>query len=113
MRKCRKMIYKEKSSRIIVSGIIPRLHIEDKFYNDAISTNRQLAELCTREEVGCVNTWHNFSYDSSLFSYDGVHLYAVGDARFGRLLDDAVKDFRRNRPTRANVRRQQDQRPTT
>ena len=89
--------YKAKSSRIIVSGIIPRLHVEDKFYDDTISTNRQLAELCTSEEVGYVNTWHNFSYDSSLFSYDGVHLNAVGNARFGRLLDDAVRDFRRNR----------------
>ena len=52
MRKYRKMIktYKEKSSWIIVSGIIPRLHVEDKFYDDSISKNRQLAELCTREE---------------------------------------------------------------
>lgn len=87
--------FKEKSSRIIVSGIIPRLGVEDRFYNVATSTNRCLAEICKKENVGFVNTWDNFYYDDYLFSKDGVHLNQVGAARFGRLLNDAVKDFRK------------------
>ena len=97
MSKYKNMIkkYKDKKSRIIISGIVPRIGVKGRFYNIATSINRRLADLCKEEDVGFINTWDKFYYDNHLFSYDGVHLNQVGAARFGRLLDEAVKDFRR------------------
>ena len=94
--KYREMIkaYKEKSSKVILSGIIPRRQAGQRFYSFATSINRRLANLCSEENIGFVNTWDHFYYDASLFSIDGLHLSQVGAARFGRLLDDAVRDFR-------------------
>lgn len=86
--------FKEKSNRILISGIVPRIDVENRFYNIATSTNRRLAKLCREEDIGFVDTWDHFYYDKSLFSGDGVHLNEVGAARLGRLLNDAVKDFR-------------------
>lgn len=86
--------YKEKSNNVIVSGIIPRMQAGNRFYAVAASLNRRLANLCREEHVGFVSTWDNFYYDSTLFSGDGLHLSQIGAARFGRLLDDAVRAYR-------------------
>ena len=86
--------YKEKSNKVIVSGIIPLRQAGSHFYAFVASLNRRLASLCSEENVGFVSTWDNFYYDSSLFSSDGLHLSPIGAARFGRLLDDAVRDYR-------------------
>ena len=94
--KYRKMMrtYKEKSNKVILSGIIPRRQAGSRFYACASSLNRRLENLCKDENVGFVSTWDNFYYDPSLFSGDGLHLSPIGAARFGRLLDDAVRDYR-------------------
>ena len=94
--KYRQMIraFKVKSSKVILSGIIPRRQAGQRFYSFASSINRRLANLCSEENIGYVNTWDHFYYDASLFSFDGLHLSQVGAARFGRLLDGAVRDFR-------------------
>ena len=86
--------YKELSNKVIVSGIIPRRQAGHRFYASASSLNRRLANLCREENVGFVSTWDNFYYDSTLFAGDGLHLSQIGAARFGRLLDDAVRDYR-------------------
>ena len=94
--KYRQMIraYKVNSSKVILSGIIPRRHAGNRFYSIASSINRRLANLCSQESIGYVNTWDHFYYDSSLYSSDGLHLNQVGAARLGRILDGAVRDYR-------------------
>ena len=94
--KYRQMIkaYKVKSSKVILSGIIPRKQAGHRFYSAATSINRRLANLCSEEKIGYVNTWDHFYHDASLFASDGLHLNQVGAARLGRLLDEAVRDFR-------------------
>jgi lysophospholipase L1-like esterase len=102
MEKYRRLIktYKDKSNKVIISGIIPRMRAERRFYDSATSINRRLANLCREEDVGFVDTWNKFYYDHSLFSDDNVHLNQVGSARLGRLLSDAVKEYRsKNAPT--------------
>ena len=37
--------------------------------------------------------WNDFYNQADLFQGDGLHLSGVGAARFGRLLNEAVKDF--------------------
>ena len=86
--------YKERSHRIIISGIIPRIQAGRRFYNIATSVNRRLATICREENVGFIDMWDNFYYDKSLFADDGVHLNEVGAARFGRLLSGAVSEYR-------------------
>ena len=85
---------KEKSNRIILSGIIPRMRASHQFPNIATNMNRNLANLCSEEGIGFVDTWDHFCYDRSLFAKDGVHLNQVGSARFGRLLNDALEEYR-------------------
>ena len=86
--------FKNKSQNVILSGIIPRIKANQRFFNVATSMNRRLANLCREENVGFVDTWDSFFYDRSLFEKDGVHLNEVGAARFGRLLNDAVEEYR-------------------
>ena len=93
--------FKDKSQNVILSGIIPRVKANQQFFNFASSTNRRLSNLCREEGIGFVDTWDHFYYDHSLFTRDGVHLNEVGAARFGRLLNDAVKEYTKNGRARA------------
>ena len=95
MAKYKKLIqkFKVKSSNVVLSGIIPRVKANNQFFNFASSTNRRLSNLCSEEGIGFVDTWDHFYHDRSLFTPDGIHLNDVGSARFGRLLNEGVKDF--------------------
>lgn len=86
--------FKEKSSNVIISGILPRWVENQRFLNAATMTNRRLATLCSQENVDFIDTWDSFYYDRSLYRNDGLHLNEVGAARFGRLLSDAVEQRR-------------------
>ena len=104
MEKYKKLIkkFKEKSSNVIMSGILPRWVENQRFLNDATMTNRRLATLCREENVDFVDTWDSFYYDRSLYKNDGLHLNGVGAARLGRLLSDAVEKRRsKNGPAHA------------
>ena len=104
LEKYRRMIkqFKSKtnSSNIIISGILPRVGAESKFYDKAFSTNNRLKTLCADENVNFVNFWNDFYFDHSLYRHDGVHLNAVGAARFGRLLCNAVTKIKSKSGTR-------------
>ena len=63
---------KEKRSKFIVSGILPRIGAENQF----------------------LNLWNHFYDQRILFNHDGLHLNPVGSARLGRLLSDAVEAHR-------------------
>ena len=52
---------KEKRSKFIVSGILPRISAEKQFYNKAFSTNGRLKSLCSKENVEFINLWNHFS----------------------------------------------------
>ena len=98
LEKYRRMIkqFKSKTSgtKIVVSGILPRVRAGNDFYSKAFSTNNRLKTLCAVEDVNFVNFWNDFYFDHSLYRPDGVHLNAVGAARFGRLLCDEVSKIR-------------------
>lgn len=85
---------KEKSRKVIISGILPRLRAGQRFFNFATSTNRRLANLCSEEGIGFTDTWDSFYHDPTLFEEDGLHLSEVGSARFGRLMNEAVAEYR-------------------
>jgi hypothetical protein len=93
--KYRKLIqqYKTKSSNIIISGVLPRIAAEDLFYSKAFSLNNRLRNLCKDHGVEFVDAWNDFYNRTGLFHSDGLHLSAVGAARFGRLLSEAVRSF--------------------
>ena len=85
---------KEKRSKFIVSGILPRIGAENQFYNKAFSTNDRLKSLCSKENVEFLNLWNHFYDQRILFNHDGLHLNSVGSARLGRLLSDAMEAHR-------------------
>lgn len=96
LEKYKRMIYELKSrrSKFMVSGILPRIGAESQFYSKAFSTNSRLKSLCTHENVEFVDLWNHFYDQGMLFNRDGLHLNPVGSARFGRLLNDALEDYR-------------------
>ena len=95
---------KEKRSKFIVSGILPRIGAENQFYNKAFSTNDRLKSLCSKENVEFINLWNHFYNQQILFNHDGLHLNPVGSACLGRLLSDAVEAHRtKNREQRGLV----------
>ena len=87
-------ILKEKRSKFIVSGILPRIGAEKQFYNKAFSTNDRLKSLRSKENVEFLNLWNHFYDQQILFNHDGLHLNPVGSSRLGRLLSDAVEAHR-------------------
>ena len=90
---------KEKRSKCIVSGILPRIGAESQFYSKAFSTNNRLRSLCSKENIEFVNLWDHFYDQHTLFHSDGLHLNDIGSARFGRLLNGALADFRAKNET--------------
>ena len=95
LNKYRKLIqkYKTKSRNIMLSGVLPRLSADDLFYNKAFSLNSRLRNLCKNHGVEFVDMWNDFYNKAGLFQSDGLHLSAVGAARFGRLLNEAVRGY--------------------
>ncbi len=93
--KYRKLIqqYKTKSNNIMISGVLPRVAADNLFYSKAFSLNNRLRNLCKDQGVEFVNMWNDFYNQSGLYHTDGLHLSAVGAARFGRLLNEAVRSF--------------------
>ena len=85
--------YKTKSSNIMISGVLPRISAGNLFYSKAFSLNNRLQSLCREQGVEFVNMWNDFYSQAGLFQSDGLHLSDVGAARFGRLLNEAVRNF--------------------
>ena len=85
--------YKTKSSNIIISGVLPRISADNVFYSKAFSLNNRLQSLCREHGVEFVNMWNDFYNKAGLFLNDGLHLSAVGAARFGRLISEAVRSY--------------------
>ena len=90
--------FKTKRNKFIVSGILPRIGGESQFYSKVFSTNNRLKSLCSQENVEFIDLWNHFYDQRMLFNRDGLHLNAVGSARFGRLLNDALKNYRTKNP---------------
>ena len=84
---------KEKTNKIIFTGILPRINDRDNFSNRACFINNQLRSLCEQEGLGFANFWNDFYGRKELFFGDGLHLNSVGSARLGRLLHNKCANF--------------------
>ena len=82
---------KSKVQEVKIIGILPRRYAGKKFFENAPYLNRKIKDLCHIEKVGFVDFWENFFFQDHLYSRDGVHLNQVGNARLGRLIDEAVQ----------------------
>ncbi len=93
--KYRKLIqqYKTKSSKIMISGILPRIAADNGFYSKAFSLSNHLETLCKEHGIEFANMWNDFYSKPGLFKEDGLHLSPVGAGRFGRLLSEAGHKF--------------------
>ena len=91
---------KTNNNNLIISGILPRIKATDRFYDKAFSTNNRLKTLCFQEGVDYINMWDDFYDKPELFLGDGLHLSAIGAARFGRLISDKVSLFRQKNEAR-------------
>ena len=70
--------FKTKISNIVISGILPRMSANGRFYGKARTINNRLDSLCSQEGVDFVNLWDDFYNKPFLFQYDGLHLNSVG-----------------------------------
>ena len=77
----------------MISGVLPRIAADNSFYSKAFSLNNRLRNLCKDHDVEFVDMWNDFYNRTGLYHTDGLHLSAVGAARFGRLLSGAVRSF--------------------
>lgn len=93
--------YRSKTNNVLISGVLPRIDADNVFYSKAFSLNNRLKSLCLQEGVEFINTWNDFYQQPVLFADDGLHLNAVGSARLGRLLNDAVRSFWRKNAQRS------------
>ncbi len=92
--KYRKLIqqYKTKSSKIMISGVLPRIASDNGFYSKPFSLNNPLETLCKEHGIEFVNMWNDYN-KPGLFKEDGLHLSPVRAARFWRLLSEDVRKF--------------------
>ena len=104
LEKYKKMIdkIKCKTNNILISGVLPRIGAANVFFSRAFSLNNRLESLCRQEGVQFINTWNHFYEQPLMFSGDGLHLNAVGSARFGRLMSEAVHTFWRKNGQRTD-----------
>ena len=84
---------KEKTNNIILTGILPRLRHQNKFFSKASYINNSLKSICIEENIYYSNYWDDFYGKEDLFLRDGLHLNAVGAARLGRLLHNSLFSF--------------------
>ena len=91
---------KKNNKNIIISGILPRIRATGSFYDKAFSTNNRLKTLCSQEGVDFINMWDDFYGKDELFSGDGLHLNAIGSARFGRLISSKLSLYRQKNEAR-------------
>ena len=105
LQKYRDMIeeYKTKSNNILISGILPKMLAENVFYSKAFSMNNRLKSLCLQGGIDFVYTWNHFYRNPDLFNKDGLHLNAVGSARFGRLFNEAERSFWKKKSSTSNT----------
>ncbi len=64
--------FKQKSSHIIISGILPRINAFTGFHRKASDINNRLKSLCHDEEVAFTNAWDNFYDSPNLFRPDAL-----------------------------------------
>lgn len=84
---------KDRNRTVSCSAVLPRAKCSLALHNKTFNFNSQLASLCRELNIPLLNSWDNFIKPDHLYKEDGLHLSAVGDARFGRLLNSHVKDF--------------------
>ena len=53
----RTILYKGKSNKLILSGILPRNSALTVFFNRSFSTNNCLKSICTEESIDFINCW--------------------------------------------------------
>lgn len=95
LRKYRALMKKmrEKTKNIIFSGILPRLTSDESNLGRAKYVNNILKSFCKEEGFYFADFWNDFYGQADLFLRDGLHLNAIGEARFGRLLNKSVCTF--------------------
>lgn len=93
--KYKKMIrqFKEKSNKLIISGILPRIKGRDRFFSGAHYTNNCLETICRQEGVGFVNLWNNFYNKKNYFLPDGLHLNQEGSRIMAEQFNSAIVNF--------------------
>ncbi len=79
--------FKQKSSHIIVSGIVTRINAFTGFHKKASDINNRLKSLNQDQEVAFTNAWHHFNDKLDLFRPDGLHLNEVGSATWKGQVD--------------------------
>ncbi len=69
----RKLIqqYKTKSSKVMISGVLPRIAADSGFYSKTFSLNNRLETLCKEHGIKFVNMWNDFHNKPGLFKEMG------------------------------------------
>ena len=86
-------VLKTKTNNIIVSSILPRIYENDVNYSKVTYINRALKTMCYNNGVTYMDVFPHFVNQKNMFTKDGIHPNDLGNARFGRLLHDATKQF--------------------
>ncbi len=77
--------HKTKSSKIMISGVLPRIAADNVFYSKEFSLKNRLETLCKEYGIEFVNMWNDFYNKIGLFTENDLYLSHVGVASFGRL----------------------------
>lgn len=77
---------KTKTEHVIISGLLPRPHDDERIYSKIIYINTALRNICSRESVSYFDGFSGFIDQDDMFMSDGIHLNDLGNARFGRML---------------------------
>ncbi len=83
---------KTKSSKIVISGVLPKITTDSVFYSKAFSLKIDWKPSAKNTESS-LWTWNDFYNKTGLFEEDGLQLSPVGPARFTRLLNETVRRF--------------------
>ena len=69
---------KERGSRHVVCGILPRIYAGSCWNSRAIGINERISQLCTQLGYHFLDPWYLFSRRHDLYASDGIHLTRRG-----------------------------------
>ena len=76
----------EKTSRGILVGILPRIHVSYCAMSKAIGINRRLSNYCSQKNVEFIDVWETFVNKRQYFRRDGIHLNWEGHKKLGEIM---------------------------
>jgi hypothetical protein len=87
---------KQKSRKVIVLGILPRMKESLEWHSRAISINNRIKDSCKNIGINFVDVWDQFYENKPFFDRKGIHFSNTGIAKFSEIIITQFNSIQEN-----------------